>query len=186
MSEIERWTLGDGRRAERRIISDSDKQITELYVEDERPLKLQQRVIETSKPVIVERRIETIDSKGEVVEQRVESIEPKVKMNLVEHTKFVEKEEEVTAQSTGMGSLLTKDDMIEAIKEALSVKDEPKQPAKKTPDNYMSSQLQSLGIVDEIKSKINETTNNTNTNENYMIFLIVIEVLVLLYIKFYM
>src|SRR5437868_3696539 len=88
--KTEKWTLEDGRRAERRVTenvnpSGEAERVVELHVEDERPLRLQQRVVEKRKPFVYEREIHTIDKSGVVVEKKVESIEPKVQMQLVEH-----------------------------------------------------------------------------------------------------
>ena len=47
---VEKWTLEDGRKAEKRIsesVNHSDltsEKIVELHMEDERPLKLKQRI----------------------------------------------------------------------------------------------------------------------------------------------
>lgn len=91
-TKIEKWIQEDGRRAERRVTesnSDSEGQserVIELHLEDPRPLKLQQRIVEKIKPVIFERKIEIIDpSTGAVVERKTESIEQKVPMQVVDH-----------------------------------------------------------------------------------------------------
>ena len=89
--KVERWFLDDGRRAERKVTENVGEngeceKIVELFVEDERPLRLQQRVVEKCKPMLFERKLETIDPKtGEVLEQKVESLEPRVPMQVVEH-----------------------------------------------------------------------------------------------------
>ena len=57
-SKIEKWTLEDGRRAEKRITELDGERVIELHVESERPLKLTQRVVEKSKPIVYERKIE--------------------------------------------------------------------------------------------------------------------------------
>ena len=49
--KIEKWTLEDGRRAERRVVETTDsngqsEKVIELHVEDVRPLRLQQRIVE--------------------------------------------------------------------------------------------------------------------------------------------
>ena len=89
--KIEKWTLEDGRRAERRVVETTDsngqsEKVIELHVEDLRPIRLQQRVIETTKPMLVERKLETIDPMtGNVIEQKIESLEPKSPMQVVQH-----------------------------------------------------------------------------------------------------
>jgi hypothetical protein len=63
--KIEKWTLEDGRRAERRVVEHKNadgvaEKIIELHIEDERPLRLQQRVVEKVKPVLYERKFEIV------------------------------------------------------------------------------------------------------------------------------
>jgi hypothetical protein len=99
----EKWTLEDGRRAERRVVENAlngeTERVIELHVEDERPLRLQQRVVEKSKPIVYERKVETVDpATGNVIESKVESIEPKVQMQLVEHVKSLSNDVPVTRQ----------------------------------------------------------------------------------------
>jgi hypothetical protein len=119
--KIEKWTLEDGRRAERRVteIKNSNgecEKVVELLVEDERPLKLQQRVVEKCKPMLYERKLETIDpNTGNVVEQKIESLESKVPMQVVEH---------IAASSNPQSDLgdnkpVTKQEMIDAIVAAI-------------------------------------------------------------------
>ena len=119
--KVERWFLDDGRRAERKVTENVGEngeceKIVELFVEDERPLRLQQRVVEKCKPMLFERKLETIDPKtGEVLEQKVESLEPRVPMQVVEHI--------AKAQNSGYVSdserPVTKQEMIEAIVAAI-------------------------------------------------------------------
>lgn len=122
----EKWTLEDGRRAERRVMENvqptgEGERIVELHVEDERPLRLQQRVVEKRKPFVYEREIQTVDKSGNVVEKKIESIEPKVQMQLVEH---VAAAHGVSALAAGPASVaaeddcdchVTKEEMIETI-----------------------------------------------------------------------
>lgn len=111
--KVENWTLDDGRKAEKRILETNDGQgnvekVIELHIEELRPLKLQQRIVEKSKPVVYERKIETVDATGNVVEQKVEMLEPKVQLQLVEHIATIQsqskgdasKEQTVTALNT--------------------------------------------------------------------------------------
>lgn len=83
--QIEKWTLEDGRRAERHIKEVGDERIIELHIEELRPMRLQQRIVEKVKPFVYEREIEMVDSDGNVVEKKVEAIEPKVQLQLVDH-----------------------------------------------------------------------------------------------------
>lgn len=83
--QIEKWTLEDGRRAERHIKEIGDERIIELHIEELRPMRLQQRITEKVKPFVYEREIEMVDSDGNVVEKKVEAIEPKVQLQLVDH-----------------------------------------------------------------------------------------------------
>lgn len=88
MAKVEQFCLEDGRQAERHtsVTGECDElKVVEVYAEDVRPKKLIQRVQEKTRPVIVERTIETIDSSGEVIERKIEAVEPEVKMELRRH-----------------------------------------------------------------------------------------------------
>ena len=88
MAKVEQFHLEDGRQAERHtsVTGECEElKVVEVYAEDVRPKKLVQRVQEKTRPVIVERTIETIDSSGEVVERKVEAVEPEVQMELRRH-----------------------------------------------------------------------------------------------------
>lgn len=119
--KIEKWTLEDGRRAERRVTeikgaNGECEKVVELLVEDERPLRLQQRVVEKCKPMLYERKLETIDPKtGNVVEQKVESLESKVPMQVVEHIATVSNPETESDENKPV----TKQEMIDAIVAAI-------------------------------------------------------------------
>ena len=112
---IEKWTMEDGRRAERHVTNNGNEKIMEVYVEDSRPLRLQQRMVEKTKPFIYERKIETLDKDGNVIEQKTEAVEPKVQMQLVEH---IVADKPIKAQS--VGDCITREEMLEAIKTAVS------------------------------------------------------------------
>lgn len=135
--KTEKWTLEDGRRAERRVTESVQpggeaERVVELHVEDERPLRLQQRVVEKRKPFVYEREIHTVDKTGNVVEKKVESIEPKVQMQLVEHiaadggVTSLADSAPVTGQPTDdCDCHVTKEEMIETIVTAVrALKDE--------------------------------------------------------------
>lgn len=154
---VEKWTLEDGRKAEKRIhevvdhASMTSEKVVELHMEDERPLKLKQRVVEKSKPVIFERKIETVDANGNVVDVKVESAEPRVPMQLVEHIAVANS---VAAQGGCKRAChpkgLTKEDLAEAIAVAIQkskVQDEPR--------------INSLGLADQIADKVNSDTDGS-------------------------
>lgn len=167
--KIEKWTLDDGRRAERHVKEiTSEERVIELYVEDERPLRLQQRVIEKSKSFVYEREIEVVDKDGNVVEKKVESIEPKVHMQLVEH--ITSENEAVAAQSVkeDCDCHITKEEMVDTIISAikasrsmdvqvasLSHKEKPRQ---KKVSNVNG--IRSLGLAEEIANKENVSGDN--------------------------
>jgi hypothetical protein len=77
-------------------------------MEEERPLKLRQRVVEKKKNVVYEREIQTVDDTGNVIEAKVESCEPRVDLRLVDHIATVG----VNAQSK---EPVTREEMIDAI-----------------------------------------------------------------------
>ena len=140
----EKWTLEDGRRAERRVIENinaagESERIIELHVEDERPLKLQQRVVEKQKPMLYEREIHTVDRvTGTVIEKKVESTEPRVPV-LVEHSMSP-----VSAQSVeeDCDCHVTREEMLETILSAIKVFAQPPAPTEEH------------GLADEIGARI--------------------------------
>jgi hypothetical protein len=138
---VEKWTLEDGRRAEKRVQETADQIITELHMEPERPLVLQQRIVETKKPMVVERRIQKVNSAGEVIEQRVESTEPKIDMQLREHI-----------EKLGDGS--SKEDIVQTLVEALNnFRYGP--PAAEPYETIapVTAKVKSLGLADELSKE---------------------------------
>jgi len=135
-NNVEKWVLEDGRKAEK-IVTESKlnenevERTIEIKVEEERPLNVQQRIIEKTKPFVYERRIETINTKtGEVIDQRVETIDPQAKMHTTENNDV---------------NYVTKNEMVDAIVAAIkSIKEKDSQ-----------SEVKSLGMVDKIR-KVNE------------------------------
>jgi hypothetical protein len=130
--EIEKWVLDDGRRAERRTTEEVNgegqiERTIELHVENERPLNLQQRIVEKTKPFVYERTVEAIDPQsGEVVDHKVESIDPRVQMQLVEH--IAKAPQMVSSQSVEEnGDAVTRKELIDtviaAVKEVKSEED---------------------------------------------------------------
>lgn len=110
---VEKFTLEDGRMAERHItINDDGEKVVEVFVQEKLPLKLEKRVTEKKKEVVHEQKIETIKD-GEVVEVKVLSTEPSVKMELREHIG--------KADNNQIGTLnyATKKDLIEVVTQAV-------------------------------------------------------------------
>jgi hypothetical protein len=129
--KAEKWTLDDGRRAERRVKDTVNptgeaERVVELHVEAERPLKLQQRVVERRKPIVYERETHTIDQDGNVVEKKVESVDSKVPMQLVEHIACDNGIQALDTPATSdCDCHVTKDEMIDTIVSAVkSLKDD--------------------------------------------------------------
>ena len=159
--KTEKWITDDGRKAEKRVIDQKNEngqseRIIELHVEDERPLRLQQRVVEKSKPMVYERKIEVIDPKtGSVIEQKVEALEPRVPMQLVDHISA----EGVSSQSIKEESPVTRKEMLEAIVAAIKATQTIKEPEKKD----LVGRLNSLGLADEIGDRVNSKSfSNTD------------------------
>ncbi len=162
--KTEKWTLEDGRRAERRVTEQNTEdgqveRVVELHVEAERPMMLQKRVIEKSKPIVYERMVETVDPKtGLVVDQKVESIEPQIKMQLVEHIAVADNAE---VQSMSSDCHVTKEEMIETIIAAIKANRDLANrdlvttvDAQSVPSTDLSNRLKSLGLADEIATRV--------------------------------
>ena len=174
----EKWILDDGRRAEKRVIEtiNTDKmeseKVVELHMEDEKPLKLKQRVIEKTKPFIYERKIETIDAQGNVVDLKVESVEPKVNFQFVDHI-IAGGSAAVASQSVGG---ISKDEIVEMVKEAM----------KSTGPchaSVCSRKLKSKGVVDEVENKI-EKDNQPSIMDKVLIGVIAAQMIGLAYLFF--
>lgn len=187
----EKWTLDDGRRAERRVIENKlengqSERVIELHVEDERPLRLQQRVVEKSKPVIFERKIETVDPmSGSVVEQKTESIEPKVQMQLVEHIST----STLASQSVDVNHdcHVTREEMIDTIVAAIKASRESNAVHAQTvvPSNpELVGKLKTLGLADEIANRSH--TSKMDWKDAVMLGIIGLLVVGLVYIMFFM
>jgi primase-polymerase (primpol)-like protein len=185
--KTEKWTLDDGRRAERRVMENTTENgqsetVIELHVEDERPLKLQQRVVEKSKPIVYERMVETIDPKtGDVVEQRVESIEPKIQMQLVEHISSCKANAQPIKECD---CHVTKEEMIDTIVAAIKAARENSTVSSQTVvgQNNFKGKLNSLGLADEIADRVGKPNNP----DKIMYGIIAAEVVALVYIMFFM
>lgn len=114
--KVEKILLEDGRRAERHVNESDTERVVELHVEAERPLHLQQRLVERKKPIIYERTIETMDDKGQILERKVESLEPNVQMELRSHIARM-------PSMSDQDEPVTKNELKDAILAALREKD---------------------------------------------------------------
>lgn len=196
--KIEKWTLDDGRRAERHVKETSEERVIELHVEDERPLRLQQRVIEKSKPFVYEREIEVVDKEGNVVEKKVEAIEPKVQMHLVEHLTTANT---VAAQSVkeDCDCHITKEEMVDTIISAIKAsrsmdaqvaslstdedEDEEEKPRKKKKVRNVEG-IRSLGLAEEIANKEKSAESTDGMTDKVLLGVIVVLVVGLAYMLF--
>ena len=169
----EKWILDDGRRAEKRVREihtpekmESEK-IIELHMEDERPLKLKQRIVEKTKPYVFERKTETLDEHGNVVDMKVESVDPKVNFQFVDH---------IVADGINSThvrpSSLSKEEIVEAVKESM-----------KSCHGSTCKKLKSKGVVEEVESNI-EKNNGASTMDKVLIGVIAIQLVGLAYLFF--
>ena len=109
--KTEKVTLEDGRLAERRTYYDDEgSEIVEVYVEPKRNLKLDKRVINKTKTVLAEQRIQTIRD-GEVVDEEIHSIEPEVRLEKRQHIQKEGFDEQ--------GDYVTKDQLSRAVSEGV-------------------------------------------------------------------
>lgn len=120
------WIQNDGRRA-KRLVKEQEiapgqvERVTELHVEEERPMHLAERVIEKKKPFVYERVVETVDKDGNVVEQKTESIDPVKQMVFRDHVTSAQ-----FAPAPKYDNHVTKEEMIETIVAAFkSIAPEP-------------------------------------------------------------
>lgn len=201
MTKIEQWRMDDGRRAERRVSDSKDEQgnterVIEVHIEDERPLFPQQRIVEKSKPMIVERVIQTLDKSGSVVEQKTESIDPKPKMQLVDHI-AVDNSAQVHAQSVqDCDCQLTREDMLEAIETAvaaLKVNQEPDYKEVYRPEPTTTSptyprkygSVRSMGLAEEIAATQTPAVNLNDFISKNFIYILILGELAFLYYWYY-
>lgn len=190
--KVEKWTLDDGRRAERRVTETKDtngqgERVIELHVEDARPLRLQQRIIEKVKPYIFERKLEIIDpNTGNVVEQKVESLEPRVPMQLVEHIAVVKNND------YGYDDLpFTKKELVEMLadfktnnkpKEKQESKAKDANPKVESPKKVVKS----LGLAEEFEKMSVPQNDGSSMTDKILICVIAAQVVGLAYIIFFM
>jgi hypothetical protein len=180
--KVEKWTLEDGRRAEKRVTEHKDvngecEKIIELLVEDERPLKLQQRVVEKCKPILYERKLETIDPKtGAVVEQKVECLEPKTPMQVVEHIGVAS-----SNFSDDANKPVTKQEMIDAIVAAIKANRELSLAA-----HSEKKCVKAQGLAEEIQKLHVPQKDGMSLMDKLLIVVIGVQVIGLGYILFFM
>lgn len=133
-NKIEKVTLQDGRLAERRTFYDDEgSEVVEVYVEPKRNLKLDKRVINKTKQVIAEQRIQTIRD-GEVVDEEIHSIEPEVRLEKRQHIQkegFEEHGDYVTKEQLGRA---VAEGVVEAMKAALNPLKEQIEASKREPE----------------------------------------------------
>lgn len=185
--KVEKWTLEDGRRAERRVVETKDangegQRVIEVHVEDVRPLRLQQRVVEKTKPVIYERKYETVDPiTGAVIEQKVECLEPRVPMQIVEHI--------VSEQATYVDDesrFLTKKDFVQMLA-SLKTKEKHECKAKDAnPKVDAPKKVQSLGLAEEFEKMSQPQSDGMSMMDKVLLCVIAVQVVGLAYIIFFM
>ena len=186
--KVEKWTLEDGRRAERRVSETKDangqgERVIELHVEDVRPLRLQQRIVEKTKPIIYERKLEVVDpTTGDVLEQKIESLEPKYPMQIVQHIAT----ENVSICSKNDDAPITKKELIEI----LSVFAKPKQERKAEDANPKveapKKVVHSLGLAEEFEKRSVPQSDGMSMMDKMLFCVIALQVVGLGYILFFM
>jgi len=72
--KVESIILDDGRRGEKRVKDSENEHVVEIHIEPERPKYLGKRIVETKRPCVVRRQVETFNEKGEVVDTKVEAL----------------------------------------------------------------------------------------------------------------
>lgn len=83
-TKVQMLTLEDGRRAERHVSRDEDgNEVVEIFAEEQRPLKLEKRIVKEHKKIVAKETHETVRD-GEVTQVEVRSLEPNVPMQVRE------------------------------------------------------------------------------------------------------
>jgi hypothetical protein len=171
--EVEKWTLEDGRRAEKITTEnksgDEVERVTEIRIDDERPKNVQQKIVEKIKPVIYERVSESLDVKtGEIIGKKVENIDLKLKEK--SETSFVTREEMVEAIVAAVKSI--KSSSCRKVCGGSSNQDNS--------DSQATTELKSLGLASEI-----ETSSKTVSVKDYILLAVIaIQVVGLIYLIF--
>lgn len=193
-TKIEKWIQEDGRRAERHVTETKfDKEgqaerTIELHLEDPRPLKLQQRIVEKIKPVIFERKIEIINpATGEVVERKVETVEQKVPMQLVDHIGVSEPKKADPVPETSFdpmnpsnGPLYLQGKDLKALVELLK-NNQAKDNEDASPE--FETKLKSLGMAEQAARK---SSKEGLSGDKLLMGVIVAQVVALGYVLFFM
>lgn len=93
---VEQVRLPDGRHAERHINKDEQgNEVVEIFAEEQRPLKLEERIVREHKLIVAKETRETIRD-GEVTHVEVRTLEPEVplqireRIGVAEHGKVVD------------------------------------------------------------------------------------------------
>jgi hypothetical protein len=93
---VEQVRLPDGRRAERHINKDEQgNEVVEIFAEEQRPLKLEERIVREHKRIVAKETREIIRD-GEVAHVEVRTLEPEVplqireRIGVAEHSKVVD------------------------------------------------------------------------------------------------
>lgn len=199
-SKIEKYSLHDGRRAERRVFETTsdvhafnvksnceEETVTEYYAEEERPLFLQERVHEKKKPFIYERVYEKIDQEGNIVEQKTESTDPGSRMHVVDHIGLAH--ENISAQNymDDCDCHVTKEEMIEAViagVRAAKVEDyQSVTPVPRPSVPRPKNEINSLGLADQITER---QSTELSTTDKVLMGLIVAMAVGLVYVVFMM
>jgi len=154
---VEKITMEDGRHAERHVADSGDVKVTKLYVEESRPLKLESKVTEKSKPVVYERTIEHMDPEtGEVLRVDVEASEPEVKMFLRDRIGLADD------RSIGSSRYATKEDVVNAVvagvSEALNGSHNYEAMAVKTPHATAVETPHAMSAQAQIKERVSAKT----------------------------
>ena len=151
MSEIRRNIfLEDGRRAEKRIVENpiddcASEIVTETYEEKPLPKYLTQRIIETKKPMVVQRETHILGEDGQtVVETRKESLEPDYKLCVREVVQ--------TPPTPTVDAPTVQDTVKQAVAEALNERDAAKKGIRG--ENPSRSARYALGEVVENPKKL--------------------------------
>lgn len=184
--KVERWTLEDGRKAEKRVMENVGKngeceKIIELHVEDPKPMRLEQRIVERVKPLLYERTLQTINPvSGEVIEQKTESLEPKVPMQVVEHIVSSSKQE---PKCDDANKPVTKQEMIDAIVAAIKANREMSLAAHAS---LKKCEVKAQGIAEEFQKIQVPQKDGSSLMDKILLVVIAVQVLGLGYILFCM
>jgi hypothetical protein len=94
--KVEQVRLPDGRHAERHINKDENgNEVVEIFAEEQRPLKLEERIVRETKRIVAKETREQIKD-GDVAHVEVRSLEPEVplqmreRIGIADHSKIVD------------------------------------------------------------------------------------------------